>query len=67
MLKIVMLTSAGFFFKEANLSFINLKPLYTQFKEDNNYLPFQKTNKSIKIDINGISDPLEMYKNIISA
>ena len=36
------------------LSFINLKPLYAKFKGilnlngDNNYLPFWKTNKSIK-------------------
>ena len=40
-------------------------------KGDNKYLPFQKPNKvhvltnNVKIDINGISDPLEMCKNII--
>ena len=40
-------------------------------KGDNNYLPFHKTNKSIKnnfdIDIKGISGRLEMCKNIVSA
>ena len=44
------------------LSFINMKQQYFS-KGDNNYLPFQKSNKSIKnnfkIDINGISDLLE--------
>ena len=51
------------FFPFLELSFMNLNPLY--------YLPSQKNNKKkyqqiIEIDINGISDRLEMCKNIIS-
>ena len=30
------------------LSSINLKPLYSYYKGENKYIPFQKTNKSIQ-------------------
>ena len=41
-------------------------------KGDNNYLPFQETLTKVttnyfKIDIGGLSGPLEIYKNILSA
>ena len=45
----VLLSPIPFFhFPFLKLSSINLKPLYSQYEEDNNYLPFQTTNKSLK-------------------
>ena len=45
-MSIIVLLQPIHFFK---LSFINLKSQYSQLKSkgDNDYLPFQKTNKSI--------------------
>ena len=50
MIVIVLLSPINFFnfFLTFEFSFINLKPLCSQSKGDNDYLPFQKTNKSIK-------------------
>ena len=72
---IVLLSPIRFFsiFSFFELSFINIKPLYIlNLKGDNNYLPLKKkltkvSTNNFKKDINGISDPLEMCKNIISA
>ena len=62
------------FFSFFKLPLINLKPLYSHFRQENNDLPpflgnYQKHqhNYDFKIDINRISGWLEMCKNIISA
>ena len=72
---IVPLSPIHFFpqFSFFELSFINLKPLqlYSIQREIIITSLFRKPTKvsmnNFKIDINGISNPLEMCKNIISA
>ena len=56
---------------DKKLSFINLKPIYILIpKGDNYYSAFQETNKvstnNFKTDIEGISDWLEMCKDLVS-
>ena len=61
-----------FIFSFIELSFINLEPLYFSIQREKIITSlFRKLTKistnNFKIDINGISDLLEMCKNIISA
>ena len=73
-MSIIVLLSPIFFafFSLFKLSFINLKPLYSQLKHEIIITSlFRKLTKvstnNFNIEIKGISDPLEMCKNIISA
>ena len=60
-----------FFFPSLNYHLEILNHSFLSSNGDNNYPPFQKTNKvsrnNFKIDIKGISDVYGLCKNIISA